>query len=1230
MALGLKRLIKGLIGDSNTREIARLQNVVEEINALEPEFASLSPEELGATTEAFRRRLAHGETLDDVLPEAFAAVREACRRTIGLRHYDVQLIGGMILHQREIAEMKTGEGKTLVATLPLFLNGLELNPDWIDQAEARWGSDPDHWDFVPLDGLAVGRGVHLVTVNEYLARRDGGWMGPAFHLLGMSVGLVISHFSALYDPGYVEGDALLDDDRLVHWRPSGRSEAYRADVTYGTNNEFGFDYLRDNMARDLRDCVQRKLNYAIVDEIDNVLIDEARTPLIISGPAEEPSELYARFARLVRRLKRDVDYEVDERTKVVTLTDEGINKVESQLPDIPSGESLYDAEHAHMLPYLSNALHADVIYKRDKDYIVKDGQVVIVDEHTGRMLHGRRYSEGLHQAIEAKEGLAIQRESLTYGTITVQNYFRMYRKLAGMTGTAATEREEFRTIYDLDVLVLPTNVAYRAEYGDLEEQKRQVDEVSVTFAGVLEDPERTTVTTYEREIPTAQQYFQRLDLEDSIYPDQGSKFESIVEEIEALHQAERPVLVGTIAVETSEYLSRLLKLRGIPHNVLNAKHHEQEAVVIAQAGRPGAVTVATNMAGRGVDIVLGGEPAALAARALQKRLESRLTDTIGRLIDPRQESDGDLSEDAQQTAEALLEEYAAYEEARSQGGSALPVFYTDQLIEQNVIHPDHRADGVRLTRHVLTESWEEAGRMAQRQAGVSQETVSRLQRMREQFEQARDARHYAVTGLAGTYHNLLMGLIRLTLGEETEAARELLTEYPELPTEVLGTIAEVRETCQRDQQKVLSLGGLHVIGTERHDARRIDNQLRGRAGRQGDPGSSRFFLSLEDELMRRFGGERTQQLMQQWGMGDMPLEFGILSRTVESAQKRVEGYNFDIRKHILEYDDVVNTQREVIYDQRQQVLSEPDLRDQVLRMVQEEVSGLVAEHCAGYAEDWDLDGLVTALRAFFPLPEETSPQAWKGLSRQEIEEQLEELAEFSYDAFYHALGLHLYTEAERQEETLAQMEDSADSLRRLIYQRVVKRLGSAPDPAVVEQPLGRLPDPIQAQVKEAFVEGASLHRDRQIMLQAVDGLWVRHLTDLAILREGIGLRAFGQQDPLVAFQKEAHEMYQQLLGHISSRVARRLFLMPKGMTRPTQPRRLRAGRPSPVRRQRRADTKPTPRRKSEGDLGRNDPCWCGSGKKYKYCHMREDMRAERSSRTDSRGSRRSRRGRQRC
>ncbi|HID88332.1 MAG TPA: hypothetical protein EYP52_01280, partial [Anaerolineae bacterium] len=518
----MKGLLGKLVGDTNERTIARLQKVVEQINALEPEFRALDDEQLQAKTDGFRRRLARGESPDDVLVEAFAAVREAARRTIGLRHYDVQLIGGMVLHQGKIAEMRTGEGKTLVATLPLYLNGLTLNPEWVERARARWGDDPDRWEFVPLNGIPVGRGVHLVTVNDYLARRDGGWMGPIYHALGLRVGLVIPGFSAVYDPDYVAQQALLEDDRLVHWRPVPRQEAYAADITYGTNNEFGFDYLRDNLVTDLSDCVQRELYYAIIDEVDSVLIDEARTPLIISGPADVPSDLYRRFDQIVRRLREGVDYEVDERTRVVTLTEAGIDKVESMLPEIKSGESIYDAKHAHMLPYLDNALHAHVIYRRDKDYVVKDGQVVIVDEFTGRLLYGRRYSEGLHQAIEAKEGLAIQRESLTYGTITVQNYFRMYRKLAGMTGTAATEKEEFYTIYGLDVVVLPTNVEYRAKYGDLVERRRPASHLDeVTFAGVLDGREDVLVTVYERGDPPQERYYRRLDLPDVIYVDEA-------------------------------------------------------------------------------------------------------------------------------------------------------------------------------------------------------------------------------------------------------------------------------------------------------------------------------------------------------------------------------------------------------------------------------------------------------------------------------------------------------------------------------------------------------------------------------------------------------------------------------------------------------------------------------------------------------------------------------------
>jgi len=1214
MARGLKGLLGKLVGDSSGREIARLQKVVEQINDLErEEYEGLSTEELltklRAKTDELRRRLVRGESLDDLLVEAFAAARKAAQQTIGLRHYDVQLIGGMVLHQGKIVEMKTGEGKTLVATLPLYLNGLDLNPEWVALARKRWGDDPDRWEFVPIDGTPAGRGVHLVTVNDYLARRDGGWMGPAFHALGLRVGLVIPGFSALYDPEYTEGTALLEDDRLVHWRPCTRREAYQADITYGTNNEFGFDYLRDNMVRGLEECVQRELNYAIIDEIDNVLIDEARTPLIISGPAEEPSDLYRRFAQIVRRLQQGVHYEVDERTRVVTLTDEGINRVESLL-GLKAGESLYDSQHAHMLPYLDNALHAHVIYHRDKDYIVKDGQVIIVDEFTGRLLYGRRYSEGLHQAIEAKENLAIQRESLTYGTITVQNYFRMYRKLAGMTGTAATEKEEFYTIYGLDVVVLPTNVEYRARYGDLEERQRTVGELEgVTFAGVLDGRKDVTVTTYERGDPVQERYFRRLDLPDAIYLDEASKFEAIVEEIEALHRAGRPVLVGTVAVETSERLSRMLKKRGIPHNVLNAKQHQQEALVIAQAGRPGAVTIATNMAGRGVDIVLGGNPEALAARALREALETRLPAALGRIANTQKGGQAkEVSREALRAAQALSKEYAAYQQAKAEGGSALHIFLADRLIAEGGVDPRHRGKAVRMARYVLEGAWDKAGHLAQESEGLSLATLSHLQRIRERFEKAKDPQHYVTYGLSSTYHNLLMALIRLTLRGEEEEARRLMSRYPELPPEVLQTIKEIRETCRRDQERVRALGGLHVIGTERHEARRIDNQLRGRAGRQGDPGSSRFYLSMEDELMRRFGGERVQNLMRQMGMEDAPLEFNILSKTVESAQRRVEGYNFDLRKHVLEYDDVVNRQREAIYDQRRQILSKPDLRDEVLRMVREEIAALVAGHCTGYGpEDWDLKGLYGELRAFLPLPADASPGQWSRLSPEEIQETLFQHAEMAYNALYQNLGNQFFQNAVQQKETLAQLREAGDPLRRLIYRRVVEHLGGEPDEETAERPLRRLPDEVQEKIRAGFVEAVRVYRDRQIMLGAMDGLWVRHLTDLAVLREGIGLRAFGQQDPLVAFQTEAHEMYRLLLDQIQSRIARALFLAPMTVPSAQRRRHLQASRPGAPGGGRQPQHGPSASPPPHGRLGRNDPCWCGSGKKYKHCHMRQDM-----------------------
>ncbi len=1083
----LRGLFKKVVGDADQREIARLQKVVEHINALEPALEALDDDQLRAKTDEFRQRLADGETLDDILVEAFAAVREAAKRTIGMRHYDVQMIGGIVLHQGKIAEMKTGEGKTLVATLPLYLNALG------------------------------GKGAHLVTPNDYLSKVGVQWMGPIYHALGLSVGVIQSaavdpnRGSFLFDPGYPSAD-----DRFLNLHPVPRHEAYLSDVTYGTNNEFGFDYLRDNMVRDLSECVQQELHYAIIDEVDNILIDEARTPLIISGPAEESSELYRRFADVVHRLRPsssgsaeleepDGDYVLDEKAQIVTLTEQGIERVEQMLPEIGVEESIYDPKHAHMLPYLDNALRAIVTYKRDKDYIVNDsGEVIIVDQFTGRLMHGRRFSEGLHQAIEAKEGVQVRRESLTYATITFQNYFRMYETLAGMTGTAKTEEEEFQRIYNLDVVVLPTNVEYRATYGDLVTHERHVDEIDeIAFAGVLDghanglgDFSRAVmVTTYEPTDENERRYFKRLDLTDVIYGTERAKFRAVVDEIEALHEAGRPVLVGTIAIETSERLSRMLKRRGIPHQVLNAKHHENEAVIIAQAGRPRAVTIATNMAGRGVDIKLGGDPEGVARERLRRK-------------------GFDLTQVPQ-------------------------------------VHWNHALELLRQGRDVTE--------------------------------------------------------ILPSQGEAEEG------QWVEM---LAGAVTD----CTAGYERVVAMGGLHILGTERHEARRIDNQLRGRAGRQGDPGSSRFYISLEDELMRRFGGERVRGLMGRLGVEeDMPLQHSWLDRTIESAQMRVEGYNFDIRKHVLEYDDVVNKQREVIYAQRRQVLSVPDLRDQVLRMVQEEISRAVAAHTPG-PDNWDLRGLYSELRTFLPLPRDFNYSQWGELSPAEIEAQLAETAERVYDEVNRAIGHQVYRQAVRENVTMVTLARSADPAQRLAYRRAVERLGNELDEDTAAQPIRRLPDEVKAQIEAAFVGAYRLFRDRHLVLRAVDGLWVRHLTDLDALREGIGLRAYGQQNPLVAYRKEAHEMYEALLARIQETVARSVYLVPQALVAQPSERsrqRLQALHPRVLGEVRRARPvqgtsrlSPSPS-SSKPSLGRNDPCWCGSGKKYKHCHMRQDMEAQR-------------------
>ncbi len=844
--LSIGSLAAKLFGTSNDRKVKAFRSRIEAINALEPEVEQLSDDELRARTEAFRAEIRNGATLEDLLVPAFATVREGAKRSLGQRHFDVQLIGGMVLHKGDIAEMKTGEGKTLVATLAVYLNAL---------AE---------------------KGVHVVTVNDYLARRDPQWMGPVFHFLGVSLGMITHDASFLFEPGYPTSD-----ERLINLRPVSRREAYAADVTYGTNNEFGFDYLRDNMVTEIDQRVQRERSFAIVDEVDNILIDEARTPLIISGQAEESADLYFTFARLVPRLKgrpegaeEGGDYFIDLKDRAVSPTEEGVDKMEGFL----GVENMYDAD-PRLARHFEQALRAHALYKRDKDYIVKDGEIVIVDEFTGRQMPGRRWSEGLHQAVEAKEGLRVQRESVTLATITFQNYFRLYDKLAGMTGTAMTEAEEFHKIYKLEVVAIPTH------------------------RDMIRDDEA-----------------------DLVFRDEKAKFNAMIEEIVEMQEAGRPVLVGTISVEKSELVATMLKRRGVKHEVLNAKFHEQESGIVAQAGRTGAVTIATNMAGRGTDILLGGNPAGLASENLHKQ-----------------------------------------------------------------------------------------------------------------------------------------GLNPAEVDKTTYAA----------------ALAEAKVITSVEHETVVQAGGLHIIGTERHDSRRIDNQLRGRAGRQGDPGSSRFYLSLEDDLMKRFANERVAGLMERLGLDeDTAIESRLVSKTIESAQSRVEGFNFDMRKRVVEYDDVINKQRETIYAERDKVLHNEDLTETVRQFIDEEVEAIVATDLVGDdAHEWNLDGLSNALQTMGITGEGTSAdELWELGTRDAITE-------------------HLLVLADQRMEARA------------------TEIGEA-DWSTVE---------------------------RMVLVRTIDSLWVEHLTEIDDMRRGIGLRGYAQQDPLNEFRREAYDLYEELRSLIRHGVASSIF-----------------------------------------------------------------------------------------
>ena len=878
-----------------------VEKIADEVEAFEKQIQTLTDAQLRDKTNEFKRRLAEGETLDELLPEAFAVVREASVRTTGMRHFRVQIIGGIVLHQGRISEMRTGEGKTLVATLPAYLNAL------------------------------TGKGVHIVTVNDYLARRDSEWMGKIFRFLGMTVGLIVHDMV-----------------------PAQRRESYYADITYGTNNEYGFDYLRDNMVIYREQMVQRPLHYAIVDEVDSILIDEARTPLIISGQGDKSTEMYTRADRFVSRLNGQTDYTVDEKMKAVTLTEQGVQKAEAFF----SLENLSDVDNTETNHHINQALKAHVLFKRDVDYVVQNGEVIIVDEFTGRLMIGRRYSEGLHQAIEAKEHVKVENESKTLATITFQNYFRMYEKLAGMTGTAKTEEEEFRGIYGLDVVEIPTH-----------KPMIRKDENDVVFSTV------------------------------------DGKFRAVIDEIAQVHETGRPILVGTVSVEKSEVLSRMLQKRGVRHEVLNAKNHQKEAEIIAQAGKVGAVTIATNMAGRGTDILLGGNPDYLARREMRK---------LG---------------------------------------------YEDEMIENAVSHAETQDPDILKAR--------------------------------------------------ADYKACYDGF---------------------------------DSTCREEHARVVELGGLHIIGTERHESRRIDNQLRGRAGRQGDPGSSRFYVALEDDLMRLFGSERIQGIIERLNPGDeIPMDIGMLSKQIETAQRRIESRNFDIRKHVLQYDDVMNQQRNIIYAQRRSVLMGENVHDSIMDMIQTVATYATEVYCQKDVphEEWDLDGLANYVHRVMVPPQVFVAE--KG--------ELEHLS---------------------QEDLVARIVDAA---------------GEA------------------YAVRECMATdaGADMREiERVVMLRCVDDHWMDHIDAMDQLRQGVSLRAYGQRDPAVEYKFEGFDMFENMVHGIQEDTLFMLFHL-NVQSAPQRKEVAKEAETSLEQAEASRGGGKQPQKSAGPRVGRNDPCPCGSRKKYKNC-----------------------------
>jgi preprotein translocase subunit SecA len=1037
--------------NSNEQVIRELQTDVDQINALEPEYEQLTNAQLRAKTDEFRRRLREGETLDDLLPEAFAAVREAAKRTIGQRHYDVQLMGGIVLHQGKIAEMKTGEGKTLVATLPLYLNALE------------------------------GKGCHLITVNDYLARRDAGWNGPIYHLLGVSVAAIAHSFSAIYDPEYLDPKSNLEDERLVHWRPISRREAYRADITYGTNNEFGFDYLRDNIAARLEQTVQRSLNYAIVDEVDNILIDEARTPLIISGPARAASDEYRYFTRHIKglrgmeeheytALKKEFDYSDDRRRaeiqraldaadyvinlkhRSISLSDAGILKMERRLKDdgrIPEDASVYEQEYFELTHYIDNALKAEYLYKRDKDYIVLNGEVVIVDEHTGRTMPGRRWSDGLHEAIEAKEGVRVQDETAVYATITIQNYFRMYRELAGMTGTALTESEEFAKIYNLDVVPIPTHrpmiredfndQVYRSEEAKYRAVVREILQSHVYQQPVLvgtasiENSERlasylkpgplknlalssvlmTTIRDAKNISEDTRNAFSKtLDQPISQVP-----FSVLRQTAQALGLPADPLtepILGRFAemleIEDVERLAAILS-NGLPHQVLNAKLHEQEARIVAQAGQPGAITIATNMAGRGTDILLGGNPEALASayleengvrreqiRAIAKAVVEGNTQQVQQVLDKQQLPPiiGDELVQMKRRYDTMLREFERN-----------PALF---LLHRYVEGPaDTFAARWSFVNDVLTGEIGMARTLARATPGLRAEQIAQLQAARADLQAYREQpADFLANQLFDRIYAARARLIAAVLHGEDELARHIVGETPTMDESLIDGIEQIKQQVAADAALVREVGGLHIVGTERHEARRIDNQLRGRSGRQGDPGSSRFYISLEDELMKRFGPsiDRVRGMMSRAGLeDDIPIEFGVITKSIENAQTKVEGYNFDVRKRIVEYDDVMNKQREVIYARRRAILEQGEQQRRLQVLIERYlgsyagwIAGQVRELAAG--ANGNLPEIERQLARLLPGSEQLDLERVRQASESELKALLQPLVSVAEEQHY--------------------------------------------------------------------------------------------------------------------------------------------------------------------------------------------------------------------------------------